>query len=772
MFNFRKKNKKNCSDEATEATLKASQHIKNVIIDSGLWNEKFYLLQIQNNSHLTQALAKYDTVLDHYLLLGNSHDIRGSSFFDETYYLLHNLDVKELQINPLYHYIQYGEAEGRKPNPYFCPKSYLELNPDLAKQDICLLTHYSYYGLVENRRKEKNTPIYTKRDFNNSGNTGLAKFNFYSDRQIKSKNRNPTKVLAYYLPQYHPFEQNDEWWGKSFTEWTNVTKAKPLIENHEHPRLPTDLGFYDLRLKENIIAQAQMAKKSGISGFCMYYYWFNGTILMETPIELIYNNPEIDIEYSICWANENWTRTWDGQDKEVLISQTYSDEDDIAFISHVSKYFKDKRYTKVNEKPLLIIYRPSNFPNMKLTLDRWRQWSSSNGYGELHICMVQFDDTDPTKYGFDAAVEFPPHVIASGNIASHLSFDCNFSGSVHDYSAMINNSLNKEDNGYTVYKGVTMAWDNTARRGERASFFSNVSDGKFSKWLHGIEQLYKKNNVKDSDRIIMINAWNEWAEGTYLEPDRHHGYSYLNALSDFKTKSLDLPKIALLVHIFYDDLVDEIISYAKNISKDFDILITCVSSCYQTVSKKFNEEFPNHIIDIRVVPNKGRDIGPFLCNHVKTYQRYDYICKIHSKKSLHADGINNWRGFLYTHLLGSPKQVQSILNAFEEDETLGIQYPDYSEAIKPFIEWGSNFEASKEFLNSFGQECPNDLPDFPAGSMFWFRPEALKKLFDNDWKLDDFPVENGQVDNTIMHVIERTFLLLTEYKNKKIKGIE
>jgi lipopolysaccharide biosynthesis protein len=689
--------------------------------------------------------------------------------YDNDYYLATYPDVAEANINGLEHYSNFGWKEGRNPSALFNTNRYLQQNSDIFEAVICPLSHYVEHGFKEGRKIQQgklndgqSRVVEAAQNSNYLSSFELAKLYNFEQNLEPSKKEIDTKIIAYYLPQFHPFEQNEKWWGKGFTEWTNVTKAIPLLKNHEHPRLPTDLGFYDLRLKDNIVKQAEMAKVGGVDAFCLYYYWFNSTVLMDTPIETIYNNSDIDIEYCICWANENWTRSWDGLDKEVLIEQEYSDEDDIAFISHVSKYFSDDRYVKVDGKPLMIIYRPSNFPDMRSTLTRWRKWSNDNGFGDLHITMVQFDDTDPNKYGFDAAVEFPPHKVASENVASYMNFQEGFAGSIHDYSSMISNSLNKKDDGYICYKAVTMAWDNTARRNNRASLFTNVSAGKLQRWMSGIENLYQKHDVKAQDKLMFVNAWNEWAEGTYLEPDSHHGYSYLNAVSRFKSNDIKLPKIALLAHIFYADLVDEIIEYAKNIDQDFDILITCVADSYQMVSKRFNEEFPNCLVDIKVVENHGRDIGPFLCNHVDSYYRYDYICKIHSKKSLHAGGINNWRGFLYERLLGSKEQVNSIIEQFENDESLGIQYPEYSDDIKPFISWGSNKGICEDFMNSLGLDCPEYLPDFPAGSMFWFRPKALDILLQQGWQYQDFPVEQGQIDETIMHAVERCLCLISK----------
>jgi lipopolysaccharide biosynthesis protein len=738
-----------------------------IVQDSGIWDECYY-----RNSFLKEK--EHYSAIEHYLLFGWKKGFKASPFFSQTFYMLHNEDVLKSGAIPLFHYITCGEKEGRLPNDFFKANEYLAANPDLVAYEGNLLGHYVQQGRADKREitlkaLDTSDALINSDFFRNSDKLltpfKLPEYNFHEEKIRKTSRENKTKVIAYYLPQFHPFEQNDKWWGKSFTEWTNVTKAKALALNHSQPRYPTDLGYYDLRIKGNIVEQARLAKLAGVDAFCLYYYWFNGTVLMESPIETIFQDKDIDTEFCICWANENWTRTWDGLDNEVLIEQMYSDEDDIEFIKHVSRYFGDARYVKVDGKPLMVIYRPSLFPDMTKTLKRWRKWCNENNIGDIHISMVQFDYTDPNKYGFDAAVEFPPHKVSGGNVAPNMRFSADFIGSAHDYSEMISKSLNKIDEGYTCYKAVTMEWDNTARRQNKASFFTNVTPGKFGRWMSGIDNIYNKKDVADKDRLLFVNAWNEWAEGTYLEPDKKNGYAYLNAVSKFRDDKLQRPKIALLVHVFYDDLVEEIISYAKNIEHDFDILITCVHDAYQIVSKRFNEEFPNSLVDIRIVQNRGRDIAPFLCNHLDSYSRYDYICKIHTKKSLHADGMNNWRGYLYDHLLGSKEQIDKIVETFEQDETLGMQYPEYSGAIKPFIDWGSNKLSCQALMKSLSLTCPDELPDFPAGSMFWFRPKVISPLIDKSWELSDFPPEEGQVDETIMHAVERCFAMIVLSKD-------
>ena len=196
--------------------------------------------------------------------------------------------------------------------------------------------------------------------------------------------QNKIKPIAIYLPQFHPILENDEWWGKGFTEWTNVTKAQPRFEGHYQPHLPSDLGFYDLRLEEARLAQEELAKNFGIYGFCYYHYWFNGKRVLHEPLDRKMQNPKEDLPFMMCWANENWTRTWDGADHQVLLKQEYGFEDDLAHIKHLIAFFTDNRYIKVNGKPIFIVYRPKLFPDIKKTIAIWRKAVQEAGFPDLY----------------------------------------------------------------------------------------------------------------------------------------------------------------------------------------------------------------------------------------------------------------------------------------------------------------------------------------------------------------------------------------------------
>ena len=225
------------------------------------------------------------------------------------------------------------------------------------------------------------------------------------------------RLIAFYLPQFHPIPENDQWWGKGFTEWTNVTKARPLFPGHYQPHLPSDLGFYDLRLPEVREAQAAIARQHGIHGFCYYHYWFNGRRMLEQPFNDVLALGQPDFPFCLCWANENWTRNWDGGHREMLVPQSYSAADDHRHIDWLLRAFEDPRYIQIDDRPLMVIYRPRQLPNIHQTLDIWREAAVKRGFKGLYICRVEnFADErgDPTRLGFDASIEFQPDGLALG----------------------------------------------------------------------------------------------------------------------------------------------------------------------------------------------------------------------------------------------------------------------------------------------------------------------------------------------------------------------
>jgi GT2 family glycosyltransferase len=341
------------------------------------------------------------------------------------------------------------------------------------------------------------------------------------------------RLLAFYLPQYHPTPENDEWWGKGFTEWTNVAKARPNFEGHNQPHLPTELGFYDLRLSEVRQQQAALAEQHGIHGFCYYYYWFNGKRLLNRPLDEVRASGEPNFPFCICWANENWTRTWDGQEHQILMAQHHSTEDDIAFIQGLFPIIKDSRYICVDGKPLILVYKTTLLPEPAETARRWRDECRKAGIGEIYLACVHNNanpklNSDPGDIGFDAAVEFPPAGKSVSTDHPPRLKESNFRGFFYDYVATMKNMLSNQGQGYMFFRGVMPGWDNTARRQDSAHIFLGSSPEKYQHWLESALEWTARMRVGD-ERIVFINAWNEWAEGNHLEPDRKHGRGFLEA---------------------------------------------------------------------------------------------------------------------------------------------------------------------------------------------------------------------------------------------------
>jgi lipopolysaccharide biosynthesis protein len=348
------------------------------------------------------------------------------------------------------------------------------------------------------------------------------------DANASVVNGSPVRLIAYYLPQFHPIAENDRWWGKGFTEWTNVTKALPRFAGHYQPQLPGELGFYDLRLPETLRDQAALARRYGVHGFCFHHYWFQGRSLLDTPINLLLSQPDIELPFCVNWANENWTRRWSGHDDDILIGQNYSPEDDLAFAASLVPLFRDRRYIQVHGRPLLMIYRPSLFPDALATVSRWRSYFREAGMPNPYIVMAQtYGDFDPRKYGMDAAAGFPPH--NGGFDAPRVPvdrYDAKRQGQAIKYDDMLANTLANRPSAFTLFPGVCPAWDNEARRPGDGVCFVGSTPAKYAQWLRAACNM-AINAAAPSEKLVFINAWNEWAEGAHLEPDQHYGYAYL-----------------------------------------------------------------------------------------------------------------------------------------------------------------------------------------------------------------------------------------------------
>ena len=360
--------------------------------------------------------------------------------------------------------------------------------------------------------------------------------------QEKIDELNSVRLIAFYLPQYHRIAENDRWWGEGFTDWANVTKAQPNFAGHHQPHVPTELGRYDLSNEDVMEQQTALARRYGIYGFCYYYYWFAGRRLLEMPLERMLETGRPDIPFCLCWANENWTRTWDGRDDLVLIAQQHSEDDDSAVISDLIRYMRHPNYIRINGKPLLLVYRVSLFPNIRRTTDIWREKCHKEGLGEIYLAMVESfehatENTPPSTYGFDASVEYPPHHMAAPIRPPGKVLNPSYTGIVSDYRQVALRYVEKDMPGYTRFRTAMPGWDNTARRQDKSYVFAHSSPGAYQAWLEAILDLTLEQNFGD-ERIAFVSAWNEWAEGNHLEPDQRFGHGFLEATRNALERSL------------------------------------------------------------------------------------------------------------------------------------------------------------------------------------------------------------------------------------------
>lgn len=355
----------------------------------------------------------------------------------------------------------------------------------------------------------------------------------------------PLRALAIHLPQFHPIPENDAWWGKGFTEWTNVRKAQPMFPGHYQPHVPAkDLGYYDLRDEQARIKQAELAKQYGIYGFCYYHYWFNGKLLLEQPLEAILRSAKPDFPFCFCWANENWSRNWDGKFSDVLLEQKYSLEDDAAHFDYLLPFFQDPRYIRVEGKPVFVIYRSELFPDIHATTRLWRKLAMDAGLPGLYLIRTESfkADTDPVAMGFDAAFEFqpkwsnqPPRLEESGfgKLLDRLRIKRSvlMHNRIRSYADFAKRQMaSKPDPGYKRFPGITPMWDNTARRKTDAYILKDSSPQLYGEWLQSIVDRFVPYSAEEN--FIFINAWNEWAEGNHLEPDEKWGRQYLEVTSE------------------------------------------------------------------------------------------------------------------------------------------------------------------------------------------------------------------------------------------------
>lgn len=350
------------------------------------------------------------------------------------------------------------------------------------------------------------------------------------------------KIIAMHLPQYYTFPENDAWWGKGFTDWVNVKKAKPLFKGHQQPVVPLNNNYYDMTDVNTLINQAKIANKYGVYGFCYYHYWFNKKLLLEKPCELLLQHPEINQRYCMCWANETWARTWDGKDTDILIKQEFGGKEDWdAHIEYLIPFFKDERYIRINEQPVMFFYSCIRIEKFNEMLEYWNSKLKDEGINPIYVVeFVNSFNNGKNDIHSDVLVEFEPHCASRYSISNlmkakrlickkfgltdYLSYD-------YVWKRIINNK--ETYGGKKLWRGGFVSFDNSPRKGKKGMILKGATPEKFGMYL---EALCKDNNRNYVDDIVVINAWNEWAEGATLEPTIQNGYGYLKEILKIKEK--------------------------------------------------------------------------------------------------------------------------------------------------------------------------------------------------------------------------------------------
>ncbi len=786
---------KSYAAEIAEADPEHGLHAR-LLAKSSLFDPDWYLSTYQD-----VRMAGIEP-LHHYLHHGGFEGRSPGPAFDSRWYLAQNPDVAAVGINPLVHYIAAGKRENRAPMPGLEGQA----NPTLGQSMRLLgkVQHWKY--LVANgglkfdallprklarrlrasaafNRPKIEVVVKSERGsaahvtaFQQMFETATAKGAEYvplAPDSIATPSR--IRAICFYLPQFHPIPENDAWWGKGFTEWTNVSKATPQFVGHYQPRLPDELGFYDLRVPDVQRRQVELAKQYGLHGFCFHYYWFTGRKrLLERPLNQFLAATDLNFPFCICWANENWTRRWDGLDQEILMEQRHEPQDDREFIEDLAPVLRDPRYIKVNGRPLIIVYRVDILPDAARTANVWREYCRANGLGEPFLVAAQtFGIKDPRPYGFDAAVEFPPHADYSPQeVTRELSFiNPNAEGRVYSYEKVAKREARFEFPDYKVFKGIIPAWDNEARKPGKGHAFAGATPTLYRSWLTSLLRATDRQYQSPDEKLVFINAWNEWAEGAYLEPDRRFGYAYLQAtrtaLAAFPDRAGAMaaspqatPPLYVFVHAFYTDVLEEILGDLALVQTPARLVVTCPPERAESVREAILSAGLDCPFDVIETENRGRDVLAFLEAMKRVSVPADaIILKLHTKKSTHREDGAHWRREMFDELLAS-ETVESALHAFASDSSLGLVAP--AKHLAPITTYiGFNQERIETLLKRGGWKSIDTQTDvFAAGTMFFVRRKSFDSILALNVTRDEFEAEAGQKDGTMAHALERMFGLV------------
>ena len=453
-----------------------------------------------------------------------------SGFFDRAWYVTHHPEAVQNGIDPLDYFIRVGGPSGHSPGQGFDAAWYNSQRPDLVVVTDPF-QHYLHFGIGEGLRPCPHTTA-TVVETQPANDNGAATLYSFSNQPLavadtRAEDQALPRIFAFYLPQFHPIAENNYGHRPGFTEWDNVIKARPLFRDHYQPRVPGELGYYDLRSVDVMREQIRLANDHGITGFCFYFYYFQGKKLLYKPIEN-YIKSDIKAPFFFLWANENWSRRWDGGDNEIIISQNHSPEDDFAFIRELLPIFADDRYVKVAGKPILAIYKTHLFPNILQSTERWRNEVAKHGFPGIYLVMADDWASDlphPRELGFDASYEIPSNLVPEQVLLQNtkpLGLNHGFEGKIVDYRRFASFHLGRPFPDYKRFRTVMAPWDNTPRYGPRAMVHVNTDNDSYRLWLSQA-LVDTRRRYAPEEQIVFLHSWNEWCEGTYVEPDGRYG---------------------------------------------------------------------------------------------------------------------------------------------------------------------------------------------------------------------------------------------------------
>ena len=611
-----------------------------------------------------------------------------------------------------------------------------------------------------------NLYLYRNNSFINIDNK--INITIYEDNINFSKYTSNIKIIAIYLPNFYflnyTFFANKDYYFLNF-----VNNILPRYDDYRKKEESNNyLNNYNLTYEEVIKKQIELAKSHGIFGFAIYYYWFCGKKFFDTSLNIIYEN-KIEFNYMLIWKNEKIIN----EKNEIILEEKYEEIYEGQFIEDIKKYLIDNRYIRLDRKPVIGIYEPKKIPHLKSHLLIWRRKAKEIKIGELLIISnlnsINFKELNETKI-FDAAFNLPPKDLLMNKIIKNTRENY-----YYYYGLFYSNIISEKKKGnITIYRGSMIEYNNSAIN-KKGKIFGDYSPKLF--YLL-IKQLIKwtKDNYNESNRIIFINAWNNYFEGTYLEPDSRYGFASINALSKalfnlpYKHSYYNLQNltkfclVAIQAHIFYEDLINEIINKTNNIPVKYDLYITTDNYKKMIYIKNYTDKYSkSKNVFIKIVENKGRDILPFLIQFRDVLDKYKYFCHIHSKKTINKVDIGRkWRTYLYENLLGDSELISEILSDFENNDKLGFIYPEnyydivrYTMNTEYLIKESMNYLLNKLFP---GYIIGDNYFDFPAGDMFWGRSDAVKQIFRLDLK-NDIPNESN---SNLLWAIERIWLFIVK----------